>query len=187
MKHQYIKQIIGFSAILDIIIIDQISKWAVLEHVFRPLAQPETQKLGLFAWLLNAPEKFSSVRTEIFPFFNLTMVWNHGVSFGLFQSTNPWPLIILACGISAIFAVWLARAQTWLQTISLAMIIGGALGNVIDRVRFGAVADFLDFHIAGWHYPAFNIADSCITLGIIVLLFDSLILEPKRNRINITV
>ena len=187
MEKSHLKQIIGFATILDIIILDQLSKWGILEYALKPLAYPGQQPLGLFEWLTSAPERLPTVRTEILPFFNLTMVWNQGVSFGLFQSDNPWPLILLACTISVFFAAWLLRAQTWFQAISLAMVIGGALGNVIDRLRFGAVADFFDFHIAGWHYPAFNIADSCITLGIAFLIFDGIVLEPRRKRLNITV
>ncbi|MEM6780605.1 MAG: signal peptidase II [Pseudomonadota bacterium] len=186
MQNKYLKQIIGFGLIIDIIILDQLTKWGILEYIMRPLAFPESQPLGLFTWIANAPERFPTVSTEILPFFNLTMVWNQGVSFGLFQSGNPWPLIILASGISVFFAFWLARAQTWGQAIALGCVIGGALGNVIDRLRFGAVADFFDFHVMGWHYPAFNIADSCITLGIAFLIFDGIVLEPKRKRTNIT-
>lgn len=181
------KRIIGFALILDIIILDQISKWGVLEYILKPLAAPQAQSLGLIEWITTKPLRLPTVSTELLPFFNLTMVWNQGVSFGLFQSGDPTPLIAMAVIISIFFGIWLARSQTWLQAISLAMIIGGALGNVVDRLRFGAVADFLDFHISGWHYPAFNIADSCITLGIAFLIFDGIVLEPKRKQINISV
>lgn len=187
MQNSHIKRIIGFGLILDIIILDQLTKWWVLEYVLKPVAAPAAQSLGPIEWITTMPLRLPNVSVEVLPFFNMTMVWNQGVSFGLFQSGDPLPLIIMACVISLIFGVWLARTDTWLQAIPLGMIIGGALGNVVDRLRFGAVADFLDFHIAGWHYPAFNIADSCITLGIAFLIFDGIFLEPKRKRINITV
>jgi signal peptidase II len=186
MHNKNLKQIIGFGLILDIIIVDQLTKWGILEYILKPLAFPHMKPLGIMEWLTTNPPRLPTVSTELLPFFNLTMVWNQGVSFGLFQSDNPWPLIILALGISVFFAFWLLRAETWGQAIALGCVIGGALGNVIDRFRFGAVADFFDFHIMGWHYPAFNIADSCITLGIAFLIFDGIVLEPKRKRINIT-
>lgn len=186
MNKNHIKQIIGFAAILDIIILDQITKWGVLEYILKPVALPTADSLGPIEWVMTKPLRLPSVSVELLPFLNLSMVWNQGVSFGLFQSGNPWPLIIMALVISVFFGAWLLRSQTWLQTIALAMVIGGALGNVVDRLRFGAVADFLDFHAFGWHYPAFNIADSCITLGIAFLIFDGIVLEPKRKQINIT-
>ena len=65
--------------------------------------------------------------------------------------------------------------------MALALVIGGAVGNVIDRIRFGAVVDFLDFHVAGWHWPAFNIADSAITIGVILLILDSLKSRPENT------
>ena len=173
-----LKPLIGFGLILDWIILDQISKWLVLEHIFKPRLGWES--LGFFEWITSV-ERLGPIRIEFLPFFNLTMVWNEGVSFGLFQSGNPWPLIIVAFTISVIFSVWLARSKNWVEAISLSMVIGGALGNVIDRLHFGAVADFFDFHAFGWHYPAFNVADSCITLGIVILLTNSLLLDRKLN------
>ena len=182
MDRKYLKQIIGYAAILDIIILDQLSKWAVLEYILKPAGTPDAEKLGLIEWISTTQPKLPPVSIEILPFFNLVMVWNHGVSFGMFQGGNPMILIGIAVIISIFFGIWLFKADTWLQTIALAMVIGGALGNVIDRLRFGAVADFLDFHANGWHYPAFNLADSCITVGIAFLVFDGLILEPKRRK-----
>lgn len=170
---------IGFGSIIDYIILDQISKWLILEHVFRPILQEPS--LGFFEWI-TSPYQLPSVSTDIFSFFNLTMVWNHGVSFGFFQSGNPWPLIILAGLISIIFMVWLARATSWVEVIALPMVIGGALGNIIDRLHFRAVADFLDFHIMGWHYPAFNLADSFITIGIVIIVVNSLFFDGKNKK-----
>jgi signal peptidase II len=79
------------------------------------------------------------------------------------------------------FFIWLLRCQRWQTALALVLVIGGAVGNIIDRVRFGAVADFLDFHAFGWHFPAFNLADSAITVGIAFLLIDSLFFEPKQK------
>jgi signal peptidase II len=119
---------------------------------------------------------------EVLPFFNLTMVWNEGISFGMFHGTGIWILVGLSLIITAIFSVWLTRATVWLQAVSLALVIGGAIGNVIDRLRFGAVADFFDFHALGWHYPAFNIADCAIVVGIALLVIDGIFFEPKRTK-----
>ncbi|MEM6811058.1 MAG: signal peptidase II [Pseudomonadota bacterium] len=173
-----IKPIIGFGLIIDFIIIDQLVKWAILDYVFRPMLDMPT--LGLIDWFKDG-ERLPFVSLEVLPFFNLSMVWNKGVSFGMFQNENIWPLTILALVISGIFSVWLAKSKSWVETISLSMIIGGALGNVIDRLHFGAVADFFDFHIADWHYPAFNIADSLITVGIVILVIHSLFFSPEKD------
>lgn len=178
-----IKPLIGFGAIIDFIIIDQLTKWYILEYVLRPRWDFGAEPLGLIKWFQNS-DRIGAVSLDITSFFSLTMVWNHGISFGLFQSDTPYFLIGLALLITAIFAVWLWRATAWTQAIALSMVIGGALGNVIDRFHFGAVADFFYFHIHGWHYPAFNMADSFITIGIAILLFDSVFLEPKRNKLE---
>ena len=109
------------------------------------------------------------------PFFNLVMVWNTGVSFGLFQedsSFRSWTLIAVALAVLVWLGVWLWRCHSGLVAAALGLIIGGAIGNVIDRYRFGAVFDFLDFHAFGQHWPAFNLADSAIVVGVGLLLLD---------------
>jgi signal peptidase II len=109
------------------------------------------------------------------PFFNLVMVWNTGVSFGMFSedsANRAWTLIAVSFLVTAWLLWWLWRNQSGLVAISLGMIIGGAMGNVIDRYRFGAVFDFLDFHAFGWHWPAFNVADCAIVVGVLLLLAD---------------
>ncbi len=179
MKQRNLKAIIGFSLIPDFIILDQITKWLILDYVFRP--QLGLESLGIIEWFKNA-DKLPFISLDITSFFNLTMVWNHGVSFGMFQNDNPWPLILMAVIISAIFSVWLYKSKTWVEAISLSLIIGGALGNVIDRFHYGAVADFLDFYIGDWHYPAFNLADSFISVGIVVLIIHSLFWGNKTNK-----
>ena len=180
LKHNpLLKPMIGFSLIIDFIIIDQISKWLILENIFKPKMGGEP--LDLLDWL-SSSARLPNISIEVLPFFNLTMVWNHGISFGLFQSGNPWPLIIIALIISTIFSIWLIRSKSWVEVISLSMVIGGALGNVIDRLHFGAVADFFDFYIGNWHYPAFNLADSFITIGIVILVMNSLFFERHKEK-----
>lgn len=118
---------------------------------------------------------------ELAPFLNVVVVWNRGMSFGLFNAgVAPWAFVLLALAIAAGLAVWLWRAARLNTALALGLILGGALGNVIDRLRFGAVYDFLDFHVAGWHWPAFNLADSAITVGVVLLLLDGLF-EPRES------
>jgi len=111
------------------------------------------------------------------PFFNLVMVWNRGVSFGLLSGDAPSRvllLVALALGIIIWLGFWLWRTSYRFTAVALGLVIGGAFGNIVDRLRFGAVADFFDFHFAGWHWPAFNIADSSIVIGVALLVLDSL-------------
>lgn len=119
------------------------------------------------------------------PFFNLTPVWNRGVSFGLFSSHQDWMPYILsavALAISVGMLVWLRRATPGLLALALGLVIGGAIGNVIDRLRYGAVVDFLDFHISGYHWPAFNIADAAICVGVLLILWYELFqAKPARQ------
>jgi len=175
------KRLLGFGLIIDCIILDQLSKWLILEYVFKPKAGGDT--LVFFEWI-TSPFRLPVIREEILPFFNLTMVWNEGISFGLFQSGNPWPLIIMASAIAIVFTIWLCRTHKWMEIIPLSMVIGGAIGNIIDRLHFRAVADFLDFHIAGHHYPAFNLADSFISIGIVMLVVYSLFFDHDNNEKN---
>ena len=118
---------------------------------------------------------------EIAPFFNLVLGLNRGVSFGMFDSSEagPWPFLGLAAAITVALLIWLARAgQRW-TAVALGMIIGGAIGNAIDRIRFGGVVDFLDFHAFGRHWPAFNVADSAICVGVVMILVESLLARRR--------
>ena len=131
-------------------------------------------------WLLDLMGRDPRV-IEVTPFFNLVLGLNRGVSFGMFDSAElgPWPLLFLAAAITVGLLVWLAKAgQRWTAT-ALGMIIGGAIGNAIDRVRFGGVVDFLDFHAFGRHWPAFNVADSAICIGVIMILVESLLARRR--------
>ncbi len=154
---------LGLALAAVILAADQATKWLMLERVFA----------------LPAPITLTSWHPPIVvtDFFNLVMVWNRGVSFGLFAGSSDamrWVLLAVALAVSAGLLVWLARTPSRFVAISLALIIGGAIGNAIDRLRFGAVADFIDLHVAGWHWPAFNLADSGITVGVALLIADSL-------------
>ncbi|NNE82893.1 MAG: signal peptidase II [Alphaproteobacteria bacterium] len=114
---------------------------------------------------------------EVTSFFRLVPVRNTGISFGLFgadSDTARWVLVALAVVIMIALVIWLVRAGSAYITVALVMVIGGAASNVIDRALSGAVIDFLDFHVAGVHWPAFNLADSLIVLGTAMLLYDGL-------------
>lgn len=121
---------------------------------------------------------------EIAPFFNLTMVWNRGVSFGMFgnDALSPWVFITIAGLATLLLLRWLHATPTRCTALAIGLIIGGALGNVRDRLRFGAVADFFDFFIGQYHWPAFNIADSCIFIGVCLLCYESF--RPPRAPVS---
>jgi signal peptidase II len=117
-------------------------------------------------------------------FMALVPVWNRGVSFGILAShdgSTVWLLSGIALVVVAGLIVWLARADRTVLALGLALVIGGALGNVVDRGRYGRVFDFLDLHVAGWHWPAFNLADSAITIGVGLLLLDGIMVGKPRQ------
>ena len=127
------------------------------------------------AWLLDYLTAPSRV-VELAPFVSLVPVWNTGISFGLFAdlAMGGVELAIVALAIVAGLLWWLARIETRMAGCAIGLVVGGALGNVIDRLRFGAVFDFLDLHWGDWHWPAFNLADAAITVGVVLLLLDGL-------------
>lgn len=143
-------RLLGLISIVAVLVIDQSSKTIALA----------------------APALESGI--ELLPILNVVLVRNEGISFGLFGGFVPWWLLA-AFGAAIVMAlmVWLWRAHHMLLQFALGLIIGGALGNIVDRLRYGAVTDFLDFHVAGYHWPAFNFADAAIFCGVGVLLFDS--------------
>ncbi len=118
---------------------------------------------------------------KVASFFSLVKVWNSGVSFGMFSNIANSQIILslLQFTILIILTFWLYNNQKLHFTWALGLIIGGAFGNVIDRIKNGAVADFLDFHILSYHWPAFNLADSCVFVGVMILVLDDLIFKKK--------
>ncbi len=127
------------------------------------------------AWLLDFLTTPPRV-VEIAPLVSLVPVWNTGISFGLFADSamGGVALAIVALAIVAGLLWWLAGIETRIAGCAVGLVIGGALGNVIDRLRFGAVFDFLDLHWGDWHWPAFNLADAAITFGVVLILLDGL-------------
>ncbi|MDX1950206.1 MAG: signal peptidase II [Rickettsiales bacterium] len=130
--------------------------------------------------IYNMPEKKLVIITS---FYNNVMVWNKGISFGLFQefAKSNYFFLTTSSIIILLLCYFLSKAKTNFEMTGFATIIGGAVGNIIDRLRFGAVADFFDFHYKNYHWPAFNIADSCIFIGACVLIIYSLFFENKNE------
>jgi signal peptidase II len=123
------------------------------------------------------------ITIEVVPgFFDLVMVWNRGVSFGFLGGSGgavpPWVLSSISVAISIVLFLWLRRAVLRWTAVAIGLVIGGAVGNVIDRALWGAVFDFADFHLGDLHWPAFNVADSAIVLGVAALLVES-VLRPR--------
>ena len=111
---------------------------------------------------------------EITSFLNLVLVQNKGISFGLFSRYEiGWLISILTIGIVVVLFIWMRKLERAILALPFSLIIGGAIGNLIDRLNYGFVVDFIDFHFFGWHWPAFNVADSAITVGVIFLLIAS--------------
>lgn len=148
------------------LILDQLSKWWILYE----LDLPARRNVPLF---------------EIGPIgLDLTMVWNRGVTFGLLSGDSQWNQFILA-GLAALIAAvllrWLWRAESGLVAVALGLVIGGAIGNIIDRFRFGAVVDFVDAYAYGWHWYVFNVADAGIVIGVTLLLIDALFRPSPKS------
>ena len=116
-------------------------------------------------------------------FFNLVQVWNKGISFGMFNKLDGGKYIILSANliILAVLLVWLYKNEILYLTWAIGLIIGGAAGNIIDRILNDAVADFLDFYIGEYHWPAFNLADSAVFLGVALLLLENYFIKPRKN------
>ena len=152
----------GLGCAAIVIAVDQLSKWLILTEV------------------MNPPRVI-----EITGFLNLVLVSNKGVSFGLFSSDAVWAqpaLASFAALVSILLVFWMRQAQHCFSAISLGLVVGGALGNAIDRLLHEAVVDFLDFHVAGYHWPVFNIADSAITIGVIFIIAEGLFAGQKQTK-----
>lgn len=144
-----------------VVVLDQISKWVVLGHI-----------------------RFGET-IYVAPFWNWVLTFNPGAAFS-FLADQPgwqrWFFSLLALAVAAWIALELRKhPEQKLMSLALALVMGGALGNVVDRIRFGAVVDFIQWHLAGYYWPAFNIADSAITLGAVLLVFAQLTASGKKK------
>lgn len=154
---------LGLPIAAGILVADQASKWWILEVARLP-------EVGHIPLLEAGPLGL-----------DLTMVWNRGVTFGLLSGDGAWNhiiLAVLAAAIAGFLLRWMTRAENRLTAVALGAVVGGAVGNVIDRVRFGAVVDFVDAHGWGWHWYVFNVADAAIVCGVLALVADALF-RPK--------
>jgi signal peptidase II len=136
----------------------------------------------IFGILAEIPSK----QIEILPFFNLVMVQNFGVSFGMFNNMPNGHLIlsVMASLIALVLLIWMWRAKKLYLSVALGLIIGGAVGNIIDRVRYGAVADFLDVYWGNYHWPAFNLADSAVFVGVVLILLENFVTGDGNAKKN---
>lgn len=171
----------GIPLIIAIVVLDQLSKQWVL-------ATPEFRALDCLA--LTAP----CGRIEVSSVLDFSMMWNRGISFGIMQADGlaRWGLFVVILAIAIGFTIWLLRAQRSLTALALALVVGGAVGNLVDRAIFGAVVDFIDFQgpwfgltLGSWPvgFPwIFNVADAAISIGAIILLLDQLLVSRKAPR-----
>jgi signal peptidase II len=135
------------------------------------------------AWMLYVYDIGAKGVVRLAPFFDLVLVWNRGVSYGLFPQESGFGrfgLILFALAASIALSAWLARITSPLAASAIGLIIGGALGNAIDRILYGAVADFFSFHAFGYQWYVFNIADTAIVAGVVGLLYESLFGGHKK-------
>jgi lipoprotein signal peptidase len=148
----------GIGTALAVVVLDQLSKRFVLEH------------FGAAACVDR--------REPVTAFLDLVLTCNRGMSFGLFNTGSGLSVPLFALAVAVIVAIlfwWLSRVNSELLSSAIGLIIGGAVGNVIDRIHFGGVVDFLYFHLGAWYWPAFNLADSAICIGVLVMLFEGLL------------
>lgn len=152
---------IGFCVAIIATVLDQVSKMLVFGYL------SETSSL-----------------VQVTPYFNLVSAWNTGVSFSMFNNLGGMGVYILSAFslmVAGFLIWWLSREKSRLMQVALGLVIGGALGNVIDRLRLGAVFDFLDFYCSGYHWPAFNLADSFICIGAAIIVFNGVLFNCENE------
>ena len=153
---------------LAFFVADQVSKWIVIG----PLSLKERYQI------------------ELLPIFNLTWTENRGISLGLGQAETDlqrWLLVAATAAVAALVGFWVTREKARGDQLALALVLGGALGNIVDRIRFGYVVDFLDLHFGDFRpFLVFNVADAAISIGVVVLLLRALLIKsaPKEERIE---
>ncbi|HXH52464.1 MAG TPA: signal peptidase II [Sphingomicrobium sp.] len=156
----------GFAVAGVVFVLDQVTKWLVIG----PLALQEVRQI------------------TILPIFNLTWTENYGISLGMLQATSDtmrWVLVAVTAAIAAGVAWWIGREKARGDQLALGMVLGGALGNIVDRVQFGYVVDFADLHVGGFRpFLVFNVADAAISIGVVILLLRAFLVrkeEPKET------
>jgi len=157
------KSALGFGIAIAVFMLEQITKWIVL-----------------------GPLNLRNVlQIEILPIFNLTYTENHGISLGLFQASSDamrWVLVGVTAAIAAGVGVWITREEKRWDQVALGMVLGGALGNILDRVRHGYVVDFADLHFGDFRpFFIFNVADAAISIGVVILLLRAFLVKEARK------
>ncbi len=144
-----------------VLLADQVSKW----------------------WVLRVLHLRTRGQVHLLPVLDFTMVWNQGVTFGLFQQGKAWGPFLLA-GVALVIVillgVWMLRAERRVIAIALGAIAGGAVGNIVDRARFGAVVDFIRLHAGGYSWYVFNLADAAIVCGVAILVLEGMLPRSRR-------
>lgn len=157
---------LGFGVALAVFFLDQLSKWLVIGEL-------QLQQVG---------------QIYVLPIFNLTWTENYGISLGLFQArseTGQWILVAITAAIAAGVAWWIGREKEKGDQLALGMVLGGALGNILDRVRFGYVVDFADLHFGDFRpFLVFNVADAAISIGVVILLLRAFLAPKERPKEN---
>jgi signal peptidase II len=144
----------------------------------------------LSKWIVTGPLDLQSVRQIVLlPIFNLTWTENYGISLGLFNAesdTGRWILVAVTAAIATGVAIWISRETQRGDQLALGMVLGGALGNILDRARFGYVVDFADLHFGEFRpFLVFNVADAAISIGVVILLLRAFLLRNERPKENI--
>lgn len=156
---------LGFAVALVVLILDQLVKWFV------------THPLGL---------NQVGDQLVLLPIFNFTYVQNEGISLGMLNAGNPlgrWMLVALTSIIAIGVAVWIGRERNWLDRLALGMVLGGALGNILDRVRFGYVVDFADLHFGAYRpFLVFNLGDAAISIAVVILLLRAFLARKDHQQ-----
>lgn len=151
----------GFYLATFVALVDQGAKWWLLNYVMKP---PHVE--------------------HVTSFLNFVLTYNKGVTFGLLNSGHPYmPYVFVATSVIILLLLlnWLIHTDSMIVGTGLGLVMGGAIGNIIDRVNYGGVVDFIDFHIYGYHWYAFNIADSAIVTGVGLLLLENLVMTKKKG------
>lgn len=153
---------IGYGLALGVFLLDQLVKW----------------------WIIDVVRLEQRGYVDLLPFFSLTWVENRGVSMGMLTADGEggrWGLVLLTAAIAIAVAAWLWRERSRFDVVALGLVLGGALGNIVDRVRFGYVVDFLHVFWKTWHFYVFNVADAAITVGVILLLLRAFLARGQRR------
>ena len=154
---------LGFAIALVVLVLDQLTKWLV------------TGPMGLVQ---------QGDQIYLLPIFSFTLTHNNGISLGLLNATNPvgrWMLVALTTAIAVAVAYWIGREKNRFDQIALGMVLGGALGNILDRSRHGYVVDFLDLHFGAFRpFLVFNVGDAAISIGVVILLLRAFLTRKER-------